>query len=50
MYRCNPGGEVLGERIPTLRKLPRQFTYRLLTDPGEIAEAQIAIDNLTGQP
>ncbi len=46
--RCNPGGEVYGEHLPDLRLdlgTRLRFTYRLLTDPGDIAEAQILITN-----
>jgi hypothetical protein len=47
-YHCNPGGEVLGEPLVgiPIRSLPQRLTYRLLTDPGEIAEAQITIDTI----
>jgi hypothetical protein len=43
---CNPGGEVLGQRLPDvpLHSLPRQLTYRLLTDPGAITAAQFAVE------
>ena len=39
----NPGGEVAGERIPDLRIIPEGLLFRLLTEPGDIAEAQISI-------
>jgi hypothetical protein len=47
-YHCNPGGEVLGLQLKDIpvHSIPRNLTYRLLTDPGEIAEAQIAIDTM----
>jgi len=41
--QINPGGEVRGEHIPDLRVLPEALTFRLLTDPGDIAEAQIVL-------
>ena len=48
---CNPGGEVMGERLVDvpLHSLPRDLTYRLLTDPGDIAGAQIAIERAEGR-
>jgi hypothetical protein len=45
-YDCNPGGEVLGLRMVELpmHSVPRHLTYRLMTDPGEIGEAQIILN------
>lgn len=37
----NPGGEVLG--VPLEVPTPDHLTYRLLTEPGAIAEAQAVI-------
>jgi hypothetical protein len=44
-HHCNPGGEVMGFRLPDIKNLPRRFTYRLFTDEGDITEAQIVIGN-----
>lgn len=41
-YGCNPGGEVRAEQLPQ-RSIPRHLTHRLLTKPGDIAEAQLAV-------
>jgi hypothetical protein len=38
---CNPGGEVLG--CPVDARMPEHLTYRLLTEPGAIVEAQAVI-------
>ncbi len=40
---CNPGGEVCGMPLPDVHILPRHLTYRLLDQPSDIAEAQMAI-------
>jgi hypothetical protein len=43
--RCNPGGEVRGERLPDIPpdSLPRQLTNRLLMDRAEIEAAKTAV-------
>jgi hypothetical protein len=40
---CNPGGEVCGRPLSGIRVLPRHLIYRLLDQPSDIAEAQVAI-------
>jgi hypothetical protein len=43
--RCNPGGEVRGERLPSIPpdSLPAQLTDRLLMDRAEIETAKTAV-------
>jgi len=42
---CNPGGEVLGVRLRDDFRLHHSLPYcRLITDPGDIAEAQLIMD------
>lgn len=44
---CNPGGEVAGTPLPKGCRLHYTLLYRLLTEPGGIAEAQMAISRLS---
>ena len=48
--RCNPGGEVLAERLPDLppHSLPHQLTHRLLLDRAEIEVAKTAVRAIRG--
>lgn len=40
--RCNPGGEVAGTLLPH-QTIPAALLDQLLTEPGDIADAQLAL-------